>query len=179
MAQGRGVRSKGLSGLKDSGTELWTMVVDYVRQETLDPLKGLGRWVAFGVVGAVALGIGVVVLSVALLRVLQTETAGVFAGNFSWVPYLLVALVVVLVAYIAITAVTRGQERQRPAASSGPAVPAPGGGPTAPAPAPAAAGVPSTAPAPAPAPVPAPAPAPTSAPTDAVAPVSPAPKEIP
>lgn len=114
MAQGHGVRSKGLSGLKDSGGELSRMVIDYIRQETLDPLKGLGRWIAFGVVGAVALAIGLVVLAVAFLRVLQTETGGVFAGNFSWAPYLICAVVVVLVAFIAVKAVTRGQERERP-----------------------------------------------------------------
>lgn len=114
VAQGHGVRSKGLSGLKDSGGELSRMVIDYIRQETLDPLKGLGRWIAFGVVGAVALAIGLVVLAVAFLRVLQTETGGVFAGNFSWAPYLICAVVVVLVAFIAVKAVTRGQERERP-----------------------------------------------------------------
>jgi len=86
-------------------------VVDYVKQETLDPLKGLGRFILFGVAGSVALAIGLVILSIAFLRFVQGETGTTFSGNLSWLPYLICAVVVVAVAAVSVRAVTRGQSR--------------------------------------------------------------------
>ena len=70
-------------------TELWELVVAYLKQETLEPLKGLGRFVGFGLAGALLLATGLVVLAVAALRVLQVETAPHWTGNWSWLPYLI------------------------------------------------------------------------------------------
>jgi uncharacterized membrane protein YidH (DUF202 family) len=86
--------------------ELWQMVVAYAKQETVEPLKGLPRFVAFGVGGALLIGLGVVLLLLGLLRVLQVETDTTFTGNWSWVPYgitLVVALLVTVAAGLAIT----------------------------------------------------------------------------
>jgi hypothetical protein len=82
----------GAKGLQEVLTELWELARDYAKQETIDPLKGLGRFLGFGVLGAVALGIGVSLLVLAGLRALQTETGSTFTGNWSWAPYPLVAL---------------------------------------------------------------------------------------
>jgi predicted cobalt transporter CbtA len=60
-----------------------------VKQDTVEPLKGLGRFVLFGVAGSVAIAIGTVLLLVGVLRVLQTETSA-FHGNLSWLPYVIV-----------------------------------------------------------------------------------------
>ncbi len=87
------------------------LVIDYVKQETLTPLRGLGRYILFGVVGSVALAIGLVILAVAFLRLLQGETGSTFAGNWSWVPYLICTVAVVAVAAVAVLAVSRGQNR--------------------------------------------------------------------
>ena len=59
--------------------------------------------------GSVALAIGLVILAVAFLRLLQGETGTTFSGNLSWVPYLICSVAVVLVAAIAVRAVSRGQ----------------------------------------------------------------------
>lgn len=101
-------RRGGVGELRATGGEAARLVVDYVKQETLDPLKGLGRYVLFGVAGSVAVAIGVVILAVALLRLLQGETEGAFAGNLSWVPYLICTAVLVGVAAAAVAAVVRG-----------------------------------------------------------------------
>jgi hypothetical protein len=70
-------------------TELRDLVVRYFREQTLVPLQQLGRYVGFGVLGSLLLGFGVVFLGMAGLRALQDETGDTFAGDWSWVPYLI------------------------------------------------------------------------------------------
>ncbi len=67
--------------------ELWELVLAYLKQETLVPIKGLGRFLAYGLGGALALSIGLVLLALAALRALQTEAGTTFDGNWSWAPY--------------------------------------------------------------------------------------------
>ncbi len=81
-------------------SELWELSVAYAKQETVDPLKGLGRYLAYGVGGAVTFGIGTVLLSLALLRALQTETDTAFTGSLSFIPYVLTILFLALVATV-------------------------------------------------------------------------------
>jgi hypothetical protein len=89
--QGRG------GSLRGSGNELVDLLVAYAKQETIGPLKGLARYVAFGLTGSVAIAAGLVILLVALVRLLQTETGSVFGGSLSWLPYLIAALVALAV----------------------------------------------------------------------------------
>ena len=83
-------------------SELLDLVRAYAKQETIEPLKGIGRWLAFGVAGSLLLGTGLLLLAVGGLRALQTETGDTFDGNWSWAPYLIVlaacAVVIALVA---------------------------------------------------------------------------------
>ena len=76
--------------IPDTLSELKDLTVSYAKQETVDPLKGVGRYLAYGVAGSLLLGLGVVLLMLAGLRALQTETGSTFTGNLSWVPYLIV-----------------------------------------------------------------------------------------
>jgi hypothetical protein len=86
-------------------SELWELTKDYARQETVDPLKGVARYVAFGVGGALLGAIGVVMLMLAMLRALQTETN--LTGNWSWAPYALVLLAGLLLIAIAVARINR------------------------------------------------------------------------
>lgn len=79
------------------------LVKTYVRQETLGPLKGIGRWLAFGVAGAVTLGLGLVLVVLGLLRLLQTETTETFDGNFSVLPYVIALVACGLVVGFAVS----------------------------------------------------------------------------
>ena len=88
-------------------SELWQLIKDYGRQETLDPLRNLGRFVGFGAVGSVVLGIGLVLLVVGLLRVLQHEWATTFDGNLVVVPYAIVLVVAVVLTGLSAWAITR------------------------------------------------------------------------
>jgi hypothetical protein len=74
-------------------SELWELTRDYAKQETVDPLKGVGRFLAYGVAGSLLIGIGVIMLMLSGLRALQTETGSWFTGNLSWIPYLIVLVV--------------------------------------------------------------------------------------
>ena len=80
----------GQKSILEIGTELWELARDYAKQETIDPLRGLGRFLSYGVMGAVALGIGCSLLLLGGLRAIQTETGSTFTGNWSWTPYLMV-----------------------------------------------------------------------------------------
>jgi hypothetical protein len=72
--------------------ELKDLVVAYLRQETLDPLRNLGRFLGFGLAGGLLLGIGAACAAVGGLRAMQTETGTAFTGNWSWAPYAIVAV---------------------------------------------------------------------------------------
>ena len=77
-------------------TELRDLVVRYFREQTLVPLQKLGRYVGFGIVGSLLLGFGVVFLGMAGLRALQEETGETFTGDWSWVPYLIMFVALLL-----------------------------------------------------------------------------------
>lgn len=77
---------------KDTFDELRLMVVDYAKQETVDPIKHLGKWVGFGFAGGLSIAFGVILLGLGALRALQTladDDGDVFNGFFSWAPYLI------------------------------------------------------------------------------------------
>jgi hypothetical protein len=90
-------------------TELWALTKDYAKQETIEPLKGVGRYVAFGFAGAFLGALGVAMLLLALLRALQTETGSTFTGNLSWAPYLIVLAVGALLIVLAVTRIQKKQ----------------------------------------------------------------------
>jgi len=73
--------------------ELWDLVLAYAKQETLEPLKSLGRYLAFGLGGGLLLGVGVLFLALSGLRALQTETGSTFTGSWSWAPYAIMVAV--------------------------------------------------------------------------------------
>ena len=99
------------SSLPTLVTELWELVVAYVKQETLVPLKALGRFVAFGVAGSALLATGTVLLVLAGLRALQTETGETFDGNLSWAPYLITFVGCIVVCALAARAI--GKEKRK------------------------------------------------------------------
>jgi H+/Cl- antiporter ClcA len=97
----------------ETASELWALTKDYARQETLDPFKDLLRYVGFGVGAAVVGGIGFVMLLLAVLRFLQTETGERFAGNGSIWPYVIVIVVAIVAVVIAYLLIKRKPKRNR------------------------------------------------------------------
>ncbi len=81
--------------------ELKDLVIAYAKQETIEPLKGLWRYVGFGLAGALLIGTGVCFLAIGLLRALQGNRGWAVHGNWSWVPYVIdVVLLVVIAALV-------------------------------------------------------------------------------
>lgn len=91
----------------DARRDALSLVVAYAKQETLEPLKALLRFVIFGTLGSFAITLGVVLLLVAALRILQTET-GAFRGNLSWLPYLIVSAIAIVVIVAAALRIAAG-----------------------------------------------------------------------
>lgn len=67
--------------------DFYDLVKEYARQELLEPLRPIPRWIAFGVLGSILLMIAGISLTIATLRVLQEETGAAFTGNLSWAPH--------------------------------------------------------------------------------------------
>jgi hypothetical protein len=74
------------------------LIVAYAKQETVDPIKATGRFVAFGVASSVLFALGLVLVSVGGLRAIQAETHPHLEDNLSWLPYFAVALWALVVA---------------------------------------------------------------------------------
>ncbi|MEA2974008.1 MAG: hypothetical protein QOG82_2466 [Actinomycetota bacterium] len=90
-AQAKKAKAPADRGFLADVSDLWQLVVAYFKQETLEPIKGLKRFVVWGLAGSLLVGLGSVMIVLGLLRLLQTF--GTFDGNLSFFPYL-VALAV-------------------------------------------------------------------------------------
>ncbi|MDQ3895988.1 MAG: hypothetical protein M3326_01855 [Actinomycetota bacterium] len=108
MARRDDPKSSGKS-LPGEAQDLWQLVVGYAKQETIDPVRNLGRFIGYGVAGALLGGLGAVLLLLGGLRALQTETGSAFDGRRTWIPYVLVLIVSGAIAGGALKARNRGQ----------------------------------------------------------------------
>lgn len=93
--------------------EVIDLVRDYAKQETLGPLKGAGRWLLLGTIGSIFLGLGILIVLVAVLRLLQTEVSA-FDGAFSWVPYAIVFVISIMSTGIALSRIRQATLRKEP-----------------------------------------------------------------
>jgi hypothetical protein len=93
--------------IPEVATELWGLTKDYARQETVEPLKGVGRYLGYGAIGALLVGIGVLLLMLSGLRALQTETGDALDGTLSWLPYLIVLVVASALVGWAVTRISK------------------------------------------------------------------------
>ena len=102
--------SKSKNGIKADLQALRITLEAYAKQETLEPLKGLGRYLVFGMAGACLSAIGVGFLLMALLRGLQQQNS-LFGGRMSFVPYLIAALAGSAVLLISLKMMSREKKR--------------------------------------------------------------------
>ena len=92
--------------------ELRELVVAYAKQETVDPLKGLLRYLGLGIAGAILIGFGYVFVAIGVLRLLEGDADGRhFNGNMSWAPYAIVFAGSVIIATLVWLAAGRRRSR--------------------------------------------------------------------
>jgi fructose-specific phosphotransferase system IIC component len=88
------------------------LAIKYIKEETIQPLKDLGRFVAYGAVGSLFVGFGFTLLLLGSLRFLQ-EQFKVLDGTLSWLPYLIVAVLAALVVGITMWRIVSGTAKRR------------------------------------------------------------------
>jgi hypothetical protein len=94
-------------GVAEVATDLWQLTRDYAKQETVDPLKSLGKFLAKGVAGALALSLGLLFGALAVLRGLQTETGEHLTGSWDFVPYVAALVFTLVCAGLAVAAIKK------------------------------------------------------------------------
>lgn len=94
--------------------EVIDLVKAYALQETVGPLRGAGRWLGFGVGGALTLGIGLLLILVGLLRLLQTEWDRSASGNLSWLAYLITLVVAGILLAITVLRIKKSTLNKEP-----------------------------------------------------------------
>jgi hypothetical protein len=117
MAPLRSNSDGGGRGIRRAGDDAFKLTLDYLKQEALDPLKGLGRFLIWGLAGSLAIAVGILLILVGILRVLQAETGTALTGDWSWVPYFAVAALGLGVAGIAAWRITAGAGQPKHAVS--------------------------------------------------------------
>jgi hypothetical protein len=90
----------------DDVSQVLDTVKAYAKQETLGPLKGVGRSIGLGLAGVICLGVGTVIMLIAVLRLLQTETSA-FEGNWSFVPYVIDLVLAIIIVALALSRIKK------------------------------------------------------------------------
>ena len=103
----------GTRGLRHAGDDAFQLTVDYLKQETVEPLKGLGRFLYMGIAGSFFLAGGILLILIGILRLLQTETGSALTGDWSWVPYAVVVLLGIGVIGVAAWRITAGPGQEK------------------------------------------------------------------
>ena len=71
-------------------SDLINTIISYVKSQTLVPLKRLGRYLAFGALGSFFIANGFILVSIGLLRYLQSLS--VFDENLNFLPYIILSI---------------------------------------------------------------------------------------
>jgi Putative Actinobacterial Holin-X, holin superfamily III len=103
----------GSHGLRHAGDDAFQLTVDYLKQEVVEPLRGLGRFLYMGIAGSFFLAFGLLLILLGVLRLLQTETGTALQGDWSWVPYAAVVVLGVVVIGVAAVRIQSGPGQRK------------------------------------------------------------------
>lgn len=92
--------------------EIRSIAVRYVKDETLQPVKEMGRFAAYGALGSLFIGFGTVLMLLGALRYLQWQFR-VLDGSLSWIPYLIVAALAAIVIVLTGWRIVSGTAKRR------------------------------------------------------------------
>ncbi len=94
--------------------EVIEFVKTYAKQETIGPLKGVGRWLAFGAAAAFAMGLGLMIMLLGLLRLIQTEADRLATGSLSWAAYGITLIVTVVLLVLTLMRIKKSTLNREP-----------------------------------------------------------------
>lgn len=100
------------SSIQSDLEEIRDLAVRYIKEETIAPVKQMGRFALFGAIGSLFVGFGSVLLLLGALRFLQ-EQFTVLNGTLSWLPYLIVAVIAALVIALTMWRIVSGSAKRR------------------------------------------------------------------
>ena len=92
--------------------EIKDLAVKYIKEETIQPVKDLGRFVAWGAAGSLLVGFGCTLVLFGALRFLQ-EQFKVLDGTLSFIPYLIVAALAALMIAFTVWRIMSGTAKRR------------------------------------------------------------------
>lgn len=98
----------------DHVSDVVETVKAYALQETVGPVRGAGRWLAFGTLASLFLGLGVVLLGLAALRLSQDLGGTTLDGAWSFVHYLIASVVVGTAVATALSRISRHSLSKEP-----------------------------------------------------------------
>ena len=100
------------SSIQDTIRDLWRLLVSYSKQETIDPLRTLGRYLGFGIAGMSLVTLGVFMLTMSAMRAMQSMTGELFSGFWSWVPYVVAVLLLSAVIAVVVSRIRHESSHQ-------------------------------------------------------------------
>jgi len=92
--------------------EIKKLALRYIKEETVQPLKEMGRFVLWGALGSLLVGFGYFLLLFGALRFLQ-EQFKVLDGTLSFIPYLVVVVLAALVIGLTFRRIVSGTAKRR------------------------------------------------------------------
>jgi hypothetical protein len=92
--------------------EIKDLALKYIKEETILPIKQMGRFVAWGAAGSLLVGFGFFFLLLGALRFLQ-EQFKVLDGTLSWIPYLIVVVLAAIVIGVTLWRIVSGTAKRR------------------------------------------------------------------
>jgi hypothetical protein len=95
----------------EGAQEIQQLLVSYAKQETITPLKSLGRYLSFGLAGSFMVFVGAFFTGLGVLRLMQSF--GPFAGS-SWastLPYVVAIVVLAVLVGLIYAALSRAKKK--------------------------------------------------------------------
>jgi len=92
--------------------ELWQLLQEYARQETVGPLKNLGVRVGKGLAGSVLVTLGYFLIVLGVMRFLQTHVS--FTMEHDWLPYLAAVAMILAMMFVAYRKMTTSELQPTP-----------------------------------------------------------------
>jgi hypothetical protein len=104
------------AGIGDDGSigDVVDFVKTYAQQQTIEPIKGAGQWLAYGAVAAFTLSIGLIISLLGVLRLVQTEWSRSSSGSLSWLAYLITLGLAVLLLVFTLSRIKKATLNKEP-----------------------------------------------------------------